>query len=296
MMTLAGLGAGAGITCVLVALAPKRPDLRAALDTDRASRQHGRTAEEDRGERRAWSRLAARMPRFDGDRAAALTRLPHRDLELLGRTPAAHGVRKLVWASIGLLLPSAAVALLALLGVAVPFAVTAGAVLAAGATGFVLPDVDARARVEDARSRLRHAVNAYLVLVALEYRAGPASQQAFNQAARVADTWMFRRIRSALDRARLQRRPAWEGLRDLAEQVEVGELADCADIMATSADGGAVADALLARARGLRGEALSHRRGRADKASERMAVPVAALGLCFAALLVYPAVAGLLAA
>lgn len=144
---------------------------------------------------------------------------------------------------------------------------------------------------------MRHAVGAYLMLVALERRSGSAAQQALVRAARVADDTCvaFAYIRASLERAQLDRRPAWEGLRSLATSIAVTELRDCADIMAASTDGAAVTDALLARARSLRGETLNHQRARANEASERMVVPVALLGLCFVALLMYPVLIRLLA-
>lgn len=131
---------------------------------------------------------------------------------------------------------------------------------------------------------------AYLTLVALERRAGAGPHQALMEAAEVADSWVWRRIRNALDHAMLQRRPTWEGLRDLSRDVGVPELADCADIIATSAEGTAVADNLLARAKSLRVETLNAQRRAANEVSERLVVPVAVLGLCFVALLLFPVV------
>lgn len=288
-MIAAGLGLGAGLTCLAAAWGPARPDLRAALGSPsaplRADPAHQATP--------GWEVLA-RTVRLNAGRAAALVKLPAQDLDLLGRSRSRHGVHKLAWAALGLLAPGTVLTACAVLGLPMPPALAAGMVLALGALCFTVPDVRARAKAAQARAELREAVNAYLVLVALERRAGSAPQQALIHAARVADNWAFARIRAALDRAQLQRRPAWEGLRDLADRIEVPELADCADIMAASGEGASVADTLLARSRSLRGERLAHQRGQANEASERMVVPVAVLGLCFVALLVYPVIVRLL--
>lgn len=276
-----GLGIGAGVVCLVAALLPSRPDLRAAIAHT--------TAAEDMTpwpprEYRRWAR------------AAALARLPYRDLPL-GDDPARHVLRKLAGAALGALLPGTLAVLLAWATGSVPPVLGGAVVLAGMAAGFVLPDLPVRARARRGRAAMRHAVGAYLMLVALERRSGSAAQQALVRAARVADDTCvaFAYIRASLERAQLDRRPAWEGLRSLATSIAVTELRDCADIMAASTDGAAVTDALLARARSLRGETLNHQRARANEASERMVVPVALLGLCFVALLMYPVLIRLLA-
>ncbi|MEY9211427.1 hypothetical protein NI17_010445 [Thermobifida halotolerans] len=268
----AGLGLGAGVVCLVAAFLPSRPDLRAAL---------AHTTNPPPRERHRWT-------------WATVARLPYRDLPL-DDDPTRHVLRKLAGAALGALLPGTLAALSALATGTVPFAVGGVVVLAGTIAGFVLPDLVVRARARRQRAAMRHAVGAYLMLVALERRAGSAAQQALVRAARVADTCeAFAHIRASLDRAQLDRRPAWEGLHALAARVHVTELRDCADIMAASTDGAAVTDTLLARARGLRGETLNQQRARANEASERMVVPVALLGLCFTALLMYPVLIRLL--
>jgi hypothetical protein len=291
LVILFGLGMGGGAAIVLAALLPSRPDLGALLHGS----THVRATDSGSDDETRWQHLLRTFDIHPG-RAAALVRLPARDLDILGRTPAHHGVRKLIGGTVGVAAPGLLLGALALAGLAPGFAASSAACLAASGLGFVLPDVDARAKAARARAQVRAAVTAYLVLVALERNAGSAAQQALVQAARVSNAWVFDRIRAALDHAQLQRRPAWEGLRTLAVRIDVPELADCADIMASATDGAAVADNLLARADALRRETLAHQRGAANKASERMVVPVAALGLCFIALLIYPVTARLLAA
>ncbi|GAA3733864.1 hypothetical protein [Salinactinospora qingdaonensis] len=285
LLIAAGVGGGVGLTCVIAALAPARPDLRALLAPAPADPPRPRTP----------LGRAAQALRVDPDRAAALARLPRHDLELIGRTPATHGLHKLAWTVAAALVPGAVFALLTPVGIAPSPAVTAATVGAAVVVGFALPDIDARVRIRRARTQLRHALRAYLVLVALECRAGVTAQQALVQAARVSQTWMFARLHAAVERAQLQRRPAWEGLRELAPRVGIPELADCAELMAGAADGVTVADTLLTRARGLRDQPLAQRRGRVGVAGGAMAIPVAALGACLVALLSCPLVVRLLA-
>ena len=100
----------------------------------------------------------------------------------------------------------------------------------------------------------------------------------------------FTRIGDALLRAELAGQPSWTGLTDLAAETGVTELADTADMMRLAGrDGAAVYATLRARAASLRTQVLASSTAQANAASEHMVVPVSLLGLCFMALLGYPA-------
>jgi hypothetical protein len=84
-------------------------------------------------------------------------------------------------------------------------------------------------------------------------------------------------MRRALHRAALAGRKPWADLRELAEQLDIPELRNLADIAAAAADGAAVYQTLLATARTLRHAELADQRTEANLVSERMSRPLALL-------------------
>ena len=83
---------------------------------------------------------------------------------------------------------------------------------------FLVPDLDLRRRATAERLAMRHAVCAYLELVALERAGDAGTVEALERAATVADAAPFARIRDALTRAQLGGQPPWIGLADLARR------------------------------------------------------------------------------
>jgi hypothetical protein len=289
-VVLAGATLGAGVTLVVRSLLPNTPDLVAALDRLDATAA-------------APSMTAPSSGRFGHvrDRAAppvvqALGLRRYRsDLDLVGETPEDLAVRKIGYGLLGLVFPALLAATMTLLGVSLPFVIPAVASLALGAVLFTVPDLDLRRRASEARDALRHAVCAYLELVALERAGDAGTVEALERAATVGDSPAFIRIRDSLTRAELAGQPPWTGLTQLADSVGVPELADIADIMRLSGeDGAAVYATLRARAASLRSQLLSANAAAANAASEHMIVPVAFLGIAFMALIGYPAFARIL--
>ena len=292
---LAGGLAGTGAAVLLAGLLPGPPQLRAALARLAPPRaplvppMAGAVGWQGRLEEAVGMRLAGR---FGG---RLLLRLPTRELALL-RVPAHRFLgAKAVLAMVGLLFPPLAVLLLVLLGARLPVVVPAGAsVLLAGVLG-VLPDVELRRRAQAAREEFARAVTAYVDLTALERAAGSGATQALEHAAAVGDSWVFVRLREELARARYAGTPPWDRLGELGAELDVPELADIANIMRISGEeGAAVYETLRARSRGMRATLLSLQQTRANEQSERMVVPVAALGLVFLLILGVPAVARIL--
>ncbi|MFD7826799.1 hypothetical protein [Kitasatospora sp. NPDC059803] len=279
---LAGAVAAGGVALLIAELRPAPPDLRQALD-----RLHRTPAERaaDPDERPRWyDRIGERSIGLRG------VSLPHRELALIGRSPARFMVHKLLFAAIGLLLPAYLGAMAALMDIGLPFALPllAGPLLA-GLLWFV-PDGIVRGEAKEARSEYLHGIAAYLELVALERAADCGPAEALRRAAAVGRGTVFRRIRDALDRAATDRLPPWAGLDALAEELGLSPLQDVADIMRLSGtDGAAVYDTLRARAKGLRGELLAEDLARANADSERMVAPGAALTLLMTVLIVFPA-------
>lgn len=289
LVIAAGAAIGAGLALALRALIEDVPDLAGALgrlDSDRGPATPAVT-----GSR--WKRARASK----SEALAVRLRLAryNRDLSLVGETPSSLAARKAGYGLLGTVFPPLLVAAMALIGLVPPLVLPAVASLALGGILFLVPDLDLRRRASAERDAMRRAVCAYLELVALE-RAGDAGTiEALERAADVADAPGFVRIRDALTRAELAGRPPWSGLTDLADQVGVPELGDLADIMRLSGtDGAAVYSTLRARAASLRHQLLTASAAEANAASEHMIVPVALLGVCFMALLGYPAFARIL--
>ena len=275
-VALAGAATGAGAGCVLVALAPAPPDLKAALAnlSPEPARRAGRDV-----------------------RLGMLSRLtlPGRDLELVGDDPDRFLLRKLLFGALGLAFPPVLTAVMAIIGLSLPLVIPGLASLALGAALFFAPDIDVRRRAVAAREEMRRAVCVYLELVALERVADAGTAEALQRAADVGDGLAFVLIRDALVRAQLAGQPAWQGLANLGERVQLPELADVADIMRVSGeDGAAVYSTLRARAASLRTAVLTATAAEANAASEHMIMPVALLGIAFMALLGYPAFARIL--
>ncbi len=279
---LAGAVAAGGVAMLISELRPSPPDLGQALD-----RLHRTPAERtpDPDERPRW---------FDriGERSVGLrgVRIPERELALIGRTPGRFMAHKLLFALLGLVLPSYLVVAAALVDLSLPFALplVVGPLLA-GLLWFV-PDAIVRGEAKEARVEYLHGIAAYLELVAMERAADLGPAEALRRAAAVGRGTVFLRIRDALDRAATDRLPPWAGLDALAEELGLTPLQDLADIMRISGtDGAAVYDTLRARAKGLRGELLAEDLARANADSERMVAPGSALTLLMTILIVFPA-------
>jgi hypothetical protein len=310
---LAGPAAGAGLAVMAAGWRRPPPDLRAVLarldgaeprqrarrpvladhDSDLANAADGPLT---RYATRWADRLAEHLARAGEDlrqsplaRAARLDRLSA-DLDLLGETVELLVVRKLGYLLLGLAFPPILATVLALIGSSLPWGLPMMAALALGGVLFMMPDVDVHGRARAARAELRAAVCAYLEMVALERAADAGAIEAVERAATIGDTPAFERIRAALTKAQLDGVPPWRGLSDLAASTGVAELGDVADIMASSGrDGAAVYGSLRARAASLRSAITAERAAAANAASERVVIPVAALGLVFMALVAYPA-------
>ncbi|GAA3570650.1 hypothetical protein GCM10022222_63450 [Amycolatopsis ultiminotia] len=288
-----GALAGSALVCLILALMRPAPvnlaaavaalDDRAAHDTDPAVPD---------------SRRAARMRRLARYAARSSNRwwgVPAGDLDVLDQTAERYLTRRLAWAA------GAAAAVLAVTvlawagGIGVPGPVTALAVLAAAVEGSVVPVLAVRGDADRAREEFRRATAAYLDLVAQERATGRAPSQALGAAA-VGDSWAFAPISRTLGRATRAGHTPWEALSRLGKRMDVVELCDLADILATAADGAAIYSTLIAKASALRSAALAADKTDANSRSQRLALPVAVLLVAFLLTAMYPALTRLLPA
>lgn len=235
----------------------------------------------------AWA--AARLP------ASALP-APSRALALIGWTPAGYAARKVGLAAFGAVFVPLLTAVLGLAGVRLPVAVPVAGSLALAGVLFLVVDLIVRDQAAEARGQMRRALCSYLDLVSLRRDASEGPTIALERAAALGSGWVFARIADALVAARLAGDPPWDGLRRLAADTGVGELADVADIAAVAAvEGASIAPTLRARAQSLRVQLLAEEEAAANTASEKLTAPVALLSIAFLLLFLYPALARLMA-
>ncbi|MFC5911684.1 hypothetical protein, partial [Streptacidiphilus monticola] len=205
---LAGGAVGAGVVMAVAGLSRGRPDVADVL----ARMDAGRLAtiaprHETAAGVSVLDRIGAKALAQFGEQAL---RIPRRELDILRESPARFVGRKVALALYGLALPTIAVALLALAGVQVPFAIPGFAALVAAGVFWFVPDLNVRGRAKEARIEFRVAVASYLELVSLERAADAGPTEALKRAAAVGDGWVFERIRDALQRSELGGIAPWE--------------------------------------------------------------------------------------
>jgi tight adherence protein C len=271
LLTAGGLLFASGMVLAVLAVRPSPPSLAAALaqlNTTPTSAPISPAASTH--VRLGWlpASVAALLDRHLGVSDA--------DLAIIGWTRPQLAARKIGYAVLGLVAPSglALVIILVAPGLVV-FPVAAGLGLAV--LGWLYPTMSVREAAAAARQEFRTNLESFLTLVAGERRARGSVEQALEEAAEISDSTPFVLMRRAIRRAALSGRKPWADLRDLADELDVPELRNLADIASVAADGGAVYNTLLASARTLRHTQLSDARAEANEASERMSRPLALL-------------------
>jgi Flp pilus assembly protein TadB len=216
------------------------------------------------------------------------------DLAILDRDVTTHLASQLGLAALGLFAPTATIALLNAMGAGIGWTIPLwlGLLLAVG--GFAVSELSIHAEAEERRLLMRHTLAALLDVVPPALAAGAGIEQALTDASGIATGWAARRIRQALDTARLTRVPLWQPLRELGETTGVVQLVQLAGTLQLAAgEGTRIKEALTQR-----GEALSERltaemEAQAESATERMSIPLMALTSVFLLFLIYPALASM---
>ncbi|MCL2489900.1 MAG: type II secretion system F family protein [Propionibacteriaceae bacterium] len=204
-----------------------------------------------------------------------------------GRTLADFMTAKLLLALAGLVAPALITGLAWVLGlVASPWPLGIGVIGAV--LGFFWPDFALRQDAGVWQESSADAVSVYFDLVTLIRLGNASAVQALTEAAELADAPVFLEIRDALTRARLQQRPPWAELHQLAERLDLSDIADLADIMALDEQGAALVEALRARVRELRKAHLAQAKLAAQKQAESMTVWMVVPVLVFALLFLIP--------
>lgn len=204
-------------------------------------------------------------------------------LSLQGRSVGDFFIAKTLFALAGLLLPVLFTTLLAGLVAAVQVPLLLGVGL--GLAGWFLPDFQLRSSHETSRADAAQMIHTFIDLVMLERLANRSSSQALSSAAELSVAPVLQRVRAALTRARLEQRPPWEDLNALAEELELPQLADVADVMRLDDQGASLADTLAGRVKELRDAQLARDLQAAHQVSERMtiwmSIPVLIFALAF---------------
>ncbi len=154
-----------------------------------------------------------------------------------------------------------------------------------GLVGYFLPDWRLSRSSVQVRRATTQSIHTFFDLVALERMANASATQAVAAAAAISEAPLFRRISSALERARLEQTAPWPEMRRVAKEWDMPELDDFADVMKLEEQGAALVDVLQARVRELRDAHLAQQRTEAHAATESltlwMTLPALLLGLAF---------------
>ncbi|MCW2880044.1 MAG: hypothetical protein JWQ95_4144 [Sphaerisporangium sp.] len=296
---LAGAVFGLGLFLLIRALFPPRPGLVArllALDSaregDDALRLQLISPDEEVS---AFRRLlGVRLAQFYTSRGWEV-RSTRADLTLLGRSFEGYLATKALLAVSGLLAFPLLVGWLLLMGWGVSLQVPLWAALIVALIFFFLPDLQIRRDAAVRRRDFRHAVGAFLDLVAMNLAGGRGVPEALLMAVSVGEggsssNWAMARIREALANARIVGITPWQALGQLGDEINVDELRDLSAALGLVADDGAkVRTSLTARAATMRRRELAEVEGQAGERSQSMLVAQLLLCAGFVIFLSFPA-------
>ena len=277
-MLVAGMAAGTGVFLVVVGAlrSPVRlADVIANLDGAAPRTQETRSRKRGLEAAGHWLHETLRLP---------ITRNQQKLLLLADRDVADFFAEKLVLSVTGLLAPAIWLVMQMILGGPVtPTPLILGPFL--GACGYFLADLRLARGSRQVRRSTSEAVHTFFDLVALERLANASATQAVTQAATISDAPLFRRMATGLERCRLEQTTPWRELHRIADEWDIPELGDFADIMRLEEQGAALAETLQARVRELREGHLARQHSRAQADTEAltiwMTLPALILGLGF---------------
>jgi hypothetical protein len=294
---VAGAVTGLGVFLLMVALIPRRLSLArqlAVFDADVRSASRARPPRVDGKESQIGRRIGAGIAAFCTEQGWEFGSL-RANLSLVGKSFESYLATKLLLAIFGLLVGPLLLAVLSLGGFQLPFAVPLWAGLALAAVFFFLPDLELKQKVDRRRRDFRHAIGAFLDLVAMNLAGGRGVPEALMSASEIGSGWAMWRIRDALTNARIIGQTPWQALGALGEEVRIDELRDLSAALSLVAEDGAkVRESLATRAASLRRRELAELQGQAGERSQSMLVAQMLLAVAFLVFLVYPAVRTLL--
>lgn len=274
---LTGGATGAGAYLIVRGIARPRPALAETL------RSLDRTRGADASSPAATARAVVEGLGVDLGRLSL-------DLRVAGRSPQRHALEKLMAAIALAALPVMVTGLLEFGGVSAPAELIAATCAAMAVLGFVIPDLLLRTEARRRRAEFRHALSAYLDLVAIVVAGGGGMETALLAAAETGEGWAFAELRHALRASHLGGTTPWAGLERLGTDLGVDELREFASSVELAGEHGArVRQSLATRARSLREHRLAEVESEAQAATERMSLPVVLMLFGFLAFVLYPA-------
>lgn len=296
-LLLGGL-TGLALFLAVFALLPRRTSLAgriAAFDANRRAPMRAAAAAANEGSESALTRKLGRtLERFCTELGWQFPSL-RASLRLTGKSFEAFLGTKALLGVFGLIFPLLLLSGLSLLGMHLPVVLPVWVALVFAVIFFFLPDLELRQEVEKRRRDFRHAIGAFLDLVAMNLSGGRGVPEALMAASEIGEGWAFWRIRDALSNARLTGQTPWQSLGLLGEEVRVDELRDLAGALSLVAEDGAkVRESLTARAVSLRRKELADLEGQAAERSQSMLVAQMVMAGAFLVFLIYPAVQVLL--
>jgi tight adherence protein C len=283
---------GLGLFLLGLALIPQRAGLArrlAAFDEARsaASRPAYRGVA---GESEFSRRIGSALAKFCAEQGWEFRSL-RSSLALVGKSFENYLATKILLAVFGLIFAPLLLVLADVAGFKIPFVVPVWVGLVMALVFFALPDLELRQKVAQRRRDFRHAVGAFLDLVAMNLSGGRGVPEALMAAAEIGSGWAMWRIRDALINARITGQTPWQALGALGDEVKVDELRDLAAALSlVSEDGAKVRESLSTRAASLRRRELADLQGEAGERSQSMLVAQMLLCAAFLIFLVYPAV------
>jgi tight adherence protein C len=292
---LAGAVCGLGLILLALALMPRRVSLSrqlAALDAGPADDQSVLGAIGNESEVSRW--IGRGIAKFCAEQGWEFRSL-RSSLALAGKSFESYLASKVMLAIFGLLLGPVLYSLATLAGLHVPFIIPVWLGLVIGAVFFLLPDLEVKQKADKARRDFRHAIGAFLDLVAMNLSGGRGVPEALMAASEIGTGRAMWRIRESLVNARITGQTPWQALGKLGEEVQVDELRDLSAALSLVAEDGAkVRESLVSRAASLRRRELSDLQGQAGEKSQSMLVAQMLLCVAFLIFLMYPAVHALL--
>ena len=279
-MVLAASLAGGGVALMLRGAVGSTPPLSAIV----AELHRPRTASHTSTRRdQMLSSLAGRP---SPSRAA--------DLAVCERTLDRYVRDRFVWAAMGAT-PALSFVVLTAADVVdyFPPAVLLLATVAGAVAGWLYARIDLRDDAEKARREFRHALSAYLELVAILMAGGAGVETAMFDAVASGRGPAFRHLRSALSAAQARREPPWQLLGELGDRLGVAELEELCASMTLAGGGALVRESLVAKSAAIRQRDIAALEYEAQSRSETMVLPVALMFAGFLILIGYPALAAL---
>jgi hypothetical protein len=277
LVLVAGILLAAGLVCLVAAAVPAVPRLDAALERVAADGVVPTRSVELGPVTKPSERLGALLYRVA---PIPLSERQRRALQLQDKPIAEFYADKSVMMIIGAVLPGL-LGFLLLWSTGSPHSWPAMFSVAGAVIGFFIPDLLLRRESDTAREGAVEALLVYIDLVTLERLANASATQALHSAAGLSEGPVFLRIRTALDRARLEQQPPYDELRRVADQLHLPELADVADVMQLDETGAALSGALRARVRELRDAHLTQAQIKASAAAEGMTIYMTLPALIF---------------